>query len=85
LNRDFLSILYGRHLLIDAEQLPQFKFGSKLRQRVERAQELLRTGGRNISLTDAGLQAGFSSQSHLTRCFREVCGMTPGEFLRKER
>src|ERR1700757_3346394 len=27
--RDFLSILYGRHLLIDAEQLPQFKFGSK--------------------------------------------------------
>jgi hypothetical protein len=22
LNRDFLSILYGRHLLIDAEQLP---------------------------------------------------------------
>jgi AraC family transcriptional regulator len=56
-----------------------------VRQRVERAQELLRTGGQCISLTDAALQAGFSSQSHLTRCFREVCGMTPGEFLRKER
>ena len=29
LNRDFLSILCRRRLLIDAEQLPQFKFGSK--------------------------------------------------------
>jgi len=29
LNRDFLSILCGRHLLIDAQQLPQFQFGSK--------------------------------------------------------
>jgi AraC family transcriptional regulator len=56
-----------------------------VRQRVERAQALLRTGGQSINLTDAALQAGFSSQSHLTRCFREVCGMTPGEFLRKER
>jgi AraC family transcriptional regulator len=56
-----------------------------IRQRVERARELLRTSGQSMTLTDAALQAGFSSQSHLTRCFRGVCGMTPGEFLRKER
>src|SRR5580692_2987774 len=56
-----------------------------IRQRVERAQELLRISGQSITLTEVALQAGFSSQSHLTRCFREVCGMTPGEFLRKER
>jgi len=56
-----------------------------IRQRVERAQELLHTSGQIMTLTDAALQAGFSSQSHLNRCFREVCGMTPGEFLRKER
>jgi AraC family transcriptional regulator len=56
-----------------------------VRQRVEYAQEFLRTNGRTVSLTEAALQAGFSSQSHLTRCFGEVCGMTPGEFLRKER
>jgi AraC-like DNA-binding protein len=55
-----------------------------IQQRVERAQELLRTSGQIMTLTDAALQAGFSSQSHLTRCFRGVCAMTPGEFLRKE-
>ena len=56
-----------------------------VRQRVEHARELLRAGGRKTSLADAAFRAGFSSQSHLTRCFRAVCGLTPGEFLRMER
>lgn len=56
-----------------------------VRQRVEHARELLQTGGSEMGLAEAASQAGFSSQSHLTRCFRALCGMTPGEFLRKER
>lgn len=56
-----------------------------VRQRIAYARELLRTGGREIGLVEAAYQTGFSSQSHLTRSFRAVCGMTPGEFLRKER
>ena len=56
-----------------------------VRQRVEHAQKLLRASGDKTSLGEAAFQAGFSSQSHLTRCFRAVCGLTPGEFLHKER
>ena len=56
-----------------------------MRQRVEYARDLLRADGGKTSLGEAAFQAGFSSQSHLTRCFRAWCGLTPGEFLRKER
>ena len=56
-----------------------------VRQRVEHARALLRADGAEMSLGEAAFQAGFSSQSHLTRCFRAVCGSTPGAFLRKER
>lgn len=56
-----------------------------VRQRVEHAQTLLRASGSQVTLGEAAFQAGFSSQSHLTRCFRSVCGLTPGEFLHKER
>ena len=56
-----------------------------VRQRVEHARELLRARGREISLGEAAFQAGFSSQSHFTRCFHASCGLTPGAFLRKER
>ncbi len=56
-----------------------------VRQRVERARDLLAAGGGTTRLSDAAFEAGFSSQSHLTRCFRALCGSTPGEYLRRER
>ena len=56
-----------------------------VRQRVERARELLRAGNGEVSLGEAAFQLGFSSQSHFTRCFRAMYGTTPGEFLHKER
>ena len=55
-----------------------------VRRRVEHARELLRTNGGKMSLGEAAFLAGFSSQSHFTRCFRAWCGLAPGEFLRKE-
>jgi AraC family transcriptional regulator len=37
----------------------------------------------DVPLVDIALDAGFASQSHLTRLFREVVGVTPGE-IRKQ-
>ena len=55
-----------------------------VRQRLEHACALLRADGK-MTLAEAAFQAGFSTQSHFTRCFRSWCGLTPGEFLHKER
>ena len=51
----------------------------QLQGRVRRAQELLR-GGWNATTTAAEL--GFVDQSHFSRIFRRITGMTPGAFAR---
>jgi AraC-like DNA-binding protein len=48
------------------------------RLRVERARELMRGG---LSAAGAATEAGFYDQSHLSRHFKTVCGVTPGQFL----
>ncbi|HVZ44865.1 MAG TPA: AraC family transcriptional regulator [Ramlibacter sp.] len=48
------------------------------RRRVERAQELMRRG---VPPACAASEAGFYDQSHLSRHFKVVCGVTPGQFL----
>jgi transcriptional regulator GlxA family with amidase domain len=50
------------------------------RQRVRHAKALLRQGIPAVSVADA---CGFYDQSHLSRHFKNVCGMTPGEYLRR--
>ena len=50
-------------------------------KRIERAQRLIRSA--DLPLVDIALEVGFASQSHLTRLFREVVGVTPGE-IRKQ-
>jgi AraC-like DNA-binding protein len=47
------------------------------RLRVERAQALLRAG---MSPAEAASEAGFYDQSHLSRHFKNLCGMTPGQY-----
>ncbi len=49
-----------------------------LRQRVERARELLLRGARNIA--EVAGAVGFCDQSHLTVHFKRLLGLTPGEF-----
>jgi AraC family transcriptional regulator len=49
-----------------------------LRQRVERAQQLIRE--RRLSLAQIATTAGFSDQSHLTRHFKRCVGLTPKQF-----
>jgi AraC family transcriptional regulator len=51
-----------------------------LRQRVERAKQLLTTT--DLPITDIALLCGFSSHSHLGKWFRQVTGATPKAFRR---
>ncbi len=48
-------------------------------RRMRRADRLIREGS---SLADAAFEAGFADQSHLSRTFRAMHGMTPGMFKR---
>lgn len=50
-----------------------------MRRRVERAQQLLRRGD---SIADTAYGAGFTDQAHLSRRFKQIVGVTPGEFVR---
>ena len=50
--------------------------------RVERARELLARGS---NIAEVALACGFSDQAHLTRCFKRVVGVTPGEYARRVR
>ena len=54
-------------------------FGEHLRRaRVAKAAHLLNL--ENSPLADVAYTAGFSDQSHFTRCFKKILGMTPGEY-----
>lgn len=45
--------------------------------RVRHAQDLLRRGA---SVASAASESGFCDQSHLTRRFKRLCGMTPRQY-----
>lgn len=47
-------------------------------RRVERAAELMLH--RRLSLAEAAVEAGFTDQAHMTRAFRAVLGLTPGQW-----
>ena len=51
-------------------------------RRIERAKSML-LEAETISLTEIAASCGFSSQSHMTRVFREQVGVTPSEFKRR--
>jgi AraC family transcriptional regulator len=46
-----------------------------LRQRVERAKNLLKHG--DLTLAEVAIESGFANQSHLTQMFRRYTGLTP--------
>jgi AraC-like DNA-binding protein len=50
----------------------------QLQLRVAHARKLIRDGER---LSDAALETGFCDQSHLSRSFKRITGMTPGQYL----
>ena len=57
--------------------------GTYMRElRVSRAKELLVSPSRRVSLADVALNCGFADQSHLTRVFRRLEGVTPARYRR---
>jgi AraC-like DNA-binding protein len=48
-----------------------------IQERVRRARKLLRTG---LPPADVAAEVGFADQSHLTRHFKRIVGMTPGRY-----
>src|SRR5215469_4625231 len=52
-----------------------------LRQRVDRAKELLRTSEARV--LDVAIACGFKTQQHFARIFRRMCGASPTEYRRE--
>lgn len=46
-------------------------------RRIAHAKELLRSG---LSIAQVAAETGFVDQSHLTRHFKQICGVTPGQY-----
>lgn len=67
---------YLSHLFSAAEGLTIEKF--IIRQKVERAKELISYG--ELSIAEVAQQLGYSSPAHLSRQFRQVTGLTPTDF-----
>jgi len=50
--------------------------------RIRQAQRLIETGK---PLAEVAIEVGFSSQSHMTRCFKKIIGATPGQYAQNIR
>ena len=50
--------------------------------RLSKAVEFLRQG---FNSSDAAYRSGFGSPAYFTKCFREVYGLTPTDFVRQTR
>jgi AraC family transcriptional regulator len=53
-----------------------------LRQKVERAKEMLRTS--EMRVLDVAVACGFKTQQHFARVFRRICGMSPTGYRQQE-
>lgn len=51
-----------------------------IQRRIDHARKLL---ARRVPIVQVALDTGFSDQSHFTRHFKRILGVTPGEFCRK--
>jgi AraC-like DNA-binding protein len=52
-----------------------------LRQRVNAAKQLMTA--RNLTLAEIAISAGFTNQSHFTRVFSSIAGISPGAWRRE--
>lgn len=48
--------------------------------RIRHTQRLIKSG---LPLADVAAQVGFSSQSHMTRQFKKIIGVTPGQYAQR--
>ncbi len=71
-----LSASHFAHVFKETTSMTPLQFIT--RQRITRAQQLIRETSR--SLIEVGLEVGYSSPSHFAQVFRRVVGVTPTEF-----
>src|SRR5436190_1180045 len=71
-----LSSSHFAHVFKESTGMTPLQFVT--RQRITRAQQLIRETSR--SLIDVGLEVGYTSPSHFAQVFRRVVGVTPTEF-----
>jgi len=71
-----LSASHFAHVFKETTGMTPLQFVT--RQRVTRAQQLIRETSR--SLIDVGLEVGYTSPNHFAQVFRRVVGVTPTEF-----
>ena len=71
-----LSTSHFAHIFKETTGMTPLQFVT--RQRITRAQQLIRETSR--SLIDVGLEVGYTSPSHFAQVFRRVVGVTPTEF-----
>lgn len=76
-----LSVRHFSRAFRQSTGVPPHRWLSKLR--IERAKELLRRP--DLTLADLALACGFSDQSHFTRTFSAVVGVSPGHWRRSIR
>lgn len=93
--RDYLEAHYQEHVTLDVlagvaglspfhlsrvfqkqTGLPPHAYLTHIR--IRHARQLLQTG---LPLVEVALAAGFADQSHFTRSFRRVIGVTPGQYI----
>lgn len=71
-----LSSSHFAHVFKESTGMTPLQFVT--RQRITRAQQLIRETSRN--LIEVGLEVGYTSPSHFAQVFRRVVGVTPTEF-----
>jgi AraC family transcriptional regulator len=76
-----ISQFYFCHLFKQSMGISPYQY--LLQQRIERAKHLLLH--HPLDIADIALAVGFSNQSHFTRRFKQVVGMTPKRFVNQER
>ncbi len=74
-----LSSFHFNRVFSEKFGMPPHAFQVQLR--VNQAKKLLREG---VEITHTACQTGFADQSHLTRHFKRIIGVTPGQYIQKQ-
>ncbi|WP_028315060.1 AraC family transcriptional regulator [Desulfatibacillum aliphaticivorans] len=72
-----LSPFYFQRLFLENAGISPHDF--LIQYRIKKARKMLEQGS---SLADAALDVGFADQSHFTRAFKRVTGISPGRYIR---
>lgn len=75
-----LSPYYLLRVFCNEVGMPPYAYLESVR--IRHAQRLIKTGK---PLSEVAIDAGFSSQSHMTQCFRKIIGATPGQYAQEIR